>query len=510
VESTVDTVTKPFESQTDWAVRLFHNLDGTKGGNFHKFGDALPIKGDVSLGKKELFELSGFDSSFVRGTSYDEYTGIGWKATGRDSERVDGGTLVLEEEAVYEQRRVTSITVHVLDKETTLLFAGTPLGTNKDAIFDRVEGFAGEIEQVVSRRLLRAGDTYNAIGSESIATEAELRAAGQDYPDAVKERYLQLPESLPERVREYTAEVAAGSTNPYDAALAIESHLRTFPYDMSVPAAPPGRDTVDYFLFDLKAGYFDYNATAMAVMLRTLGIPARAAVGYFATADPKTGAYVVTKGDAYSWVEVFFPSYGWVNFNPTPDRPEGGADGVGEGTSGALNPFEDPDLTDLFNDLETGGDFGEGIEGALNERPIETSGPFPWWMVWTLAGVLTSLVALAAGAKVSWEWGMGSLPVRARYWAKVQRLSGWAGLRSHPEETPREWAHRIGGPLERAEDAGCMAAGFEEERYGRPDLQRIDDDEMRGAYVNVRNALFSRVFRRGRHAKNADKGQGNE
>ena len=66
----------------------------------------------------------------------------------------------------------------------------------------------------------------------------------------------------------------------YDKAAAIESYLRTFPIDFNLPQTPPGRDSVDYFLFDEQRGYFDYHASAMAVMLRTLGIPARVATGY--------------------------------------------------------------------------------------------------------------------------------------------------------------------------------------------------------------------------------------
>src|SRR5207249_4418734 len=102
-----------------------------------------------------------------------------------------------------------------------------------------------------------------------------LRAAGTSYPSWVTQSYLQLPRRVPARVRDKARVIAAGTDDPYGAASAIEAYLRTFPIDYSVSAAPNGQDPVDYFLFDAQRGYFDYHASAMTVMLRTLGIPAR-------------------------------------------------------------------------------------------------------------------------------------------------------------------------------------------------------------------------------------------
>ena len=95
----------------------------------------------------------------------------------------------------------------------------------------------------------------------------------------------------------------------------------TFPIDYDVSETPPGRDTVDYFLFDLQRGYFDYHASAMAVMLRTLGVPARVATGYVIDPLAQDGAentYELTQKHAYAWPEVYFPGIGWVEFSPTP------------------------------------------------------------------------------------------------------------------------------------------------------------------------------------------------
>ena len=100
--------------------------------------------------------------------------------------------------------------------------------------------------------------------------------------------------------------------------LAIEAYLRTISYTLDVPAPPLDRDVADYFLFDLRRGYCDYFATAMVVLARSVGIPARLVTGYASGGyDVISAQFVVLEKDAHSWVEVYFPSYGWVEFEPT-------------------------------------------------------------------------------------------------------------------------------------------------------------------------------------------------
>lgn len=495
--SVFNTITQPARGQSDTLVRLFHNIDAQKGANLHGFGDFLAIQGNVKLGTKSIFEIKAPDASLVRAQSYEEYTGAGWKTTARKDTKIAQSDLAATPEGTnYEQRNVTTLVVKVLDGESTILTQGIPLGTNLPSTSSGPKSFAGEIEQLTSRTGLSDGDTYNSFGSESTATAEQLIAAGADYPQWVKDRYLQLPKSLPQRVRDASA-AAAGTGSAYEQAKAIEEYLRTFPYDLTVPSPPAGRDTVDYFLFDLKRGYFDYQSTAMAVMLRTLGIPARVAVGY--ALDPaavKDTTYTVKKQDAYAWVEVFFPKYGWVTFNPTSGREAGGAGGLG--TAAATGGFgSDPtNLQDLFppddfvNPQPTG-----PIATALNETPTTHSGP-PWLIIWSLTGLLGLVAVAGVTTRFAWNYGLGGLEGRSRLWAKVQRAAGWAGLGAKRGETPREWSRRLGAAIDREPDATQLAAAYEEARYGRPDLQREDDAETASAYKRLRNTLLGKVARR--------------
>jgi len=140
-----------------------------------------------------------------------------------------------------------------------------------------------------------------------LAGPEQLRSAGNDYPDWIRETYLKLPEGLPQRVRNLALDLTATQPTAYERALAIERYLRTIPYSLDIPIPPGERDLVDYFIFDLNKGFCDYYASAMVVLARAAGLPSRLVVGYCErTYQPETGSFVVTEADAHSWPEVVF------------------------------------------------------------------------------------------------------------------------------------------------------------------------------------------------------------
>ena len=501
VESVFDTIAKPVSGQSDTLVRLFHNIDSRKGAQLHSFGDTLPIQGDVKLGTKQLFEVKSPESGLIRATSYDNYTGAGWKVTGRDTTRIDASENPAGDDAVeYLSRVISVLRVTVLDGESTLLTPGTPIGANLDTTIEHPDGFQGDIEEMRSRRGLNKDDTYNALGSQSLASVQQLLLAGTDHPDWVKQKYLQLPKNMPERVREEALRVTAarGAATDYEKAKAIEEYIRTFPYDLAVPSPPPGRDAADFLIFDLKRGYFDYQSTAMCVMLRSINVPCRIAVGYaLDAADGDETSYLIRKDNAYTWVEVFFPTYGWINFNPTADRPQGGAGpGTIDATTGGENPdpsvFED---TDPFANLEGVDINPDSAAGALLEEPVVNE-PFPWPLVIGIAAVLAIFTIIGVCLRMAWNWGMGDLEGRAQLWAKIQRLASWAKLGSRPAETPREWSRRMGRSIDREPAAIQLSNAYEEAKYGRPDLVRIDDADAEASYKDLRAALIAKLSRR--------------
>ena len=236
-------------------------------------------------------------------------------------------------------------------------------------------------------------------------------AAGQT-PAWLSARYLQLPASLPERVTNLAQAITAGQTDPYAKALAIESYLRRFPYSLELPPPPAAGDVADYFLFDLQRGYCDYYATAMVVLARASGLPARLAQGY-ATGiyDPQTASYDVSAAEAHSWPEVYLPGTGWVSFEPTAARP--------------LPPRQ-------------------AASGALPNRPLAPVTPPVLLPVFLAAAALGLAALLAFLAWLAWDaWRLGRLPPGQAIGESYHRLrhaGQQLGLSPSPAETPGEFA----------------------------------------------------------------------
>jgi protein-glutamine gamma-glutamyltransferase len=149
-----------------------------------------------------------------------------------------------------------------------------------------------------------------------------LREASADYPADVRDVYLQLPQLDP-RIPELAKQITERAQNPFDKTIMLENYLRShFAYTLNL-TGKPGEDPLAHFLFETRAGHCEYFASAMAIMLRTLGIPTREVNGFLpGEYNDLAGDYIVRASDAHSWVEVYFPGTGWMTFDPTPPGAE--------------------------------------------------------------------------------------------------------------------------------------------------------------------------------------------
>ncbi|MCL4297677.1 MAG: transglutaminase-like domain-containing protein [Anaerolineae bacterium] len=167
---------------------------------------------------------------------------------------------------------------------------------------------------------LKTGMTYSVVSYRPNFDPALLRQASTRYPSDLGQRYLQLPANISPRVRNLAQTLTAPYSNNYDKVMALTEHLLTnYPYNFFPPPHPPGAEVVDTFLFEDREGVCEQYVTALVVMARILGIPARLATGYGSgDYNPLTGYYEVRLNHAHSWAEVYFPGSGWVPFDPTP------------------------------------------------------------------------------------------------------------------------------------------------------------------------------------------------
>ena len=201
-----------------------------------------------------------------------------------------------------------------------------PIGTNVFFLAPWPRSVSGDYRQLAADSggavydfdTQHAISRYEAESDISAPSAAELRAAVGDYPEQVAAVYLRLP-AVDSRVPKLAAQITASSKNNYDKAAAIENHLRTrYGYTLQLPRTAVS-DPIANFLFERKQGHCEYFASSMAVMLRTIGIPSRVVNGFRTDEfNDLTGNYVVRAKDAHSWVEAYFPGYGWQTFDPTP------------------------------------------------------------------------------------------------------------------------------------------------------------------------------------------------
>jgi hypothetical protein len=240
----------------------------------------------------------------------------------------------------------------------------------------------------------------------------------------------------------------AGTTNPYDAALAIEAHLRTFTYSTQNGVVPSNEDAVVWFL-EGKRGFCTFFASTMALMMRSLGMPTRIASGVTdGTYDTGSREYVVRGTNLHVWTQVYFAGYGWINFEPTqtfhsfarptpssltptPVTPTGNATGTGhQGTP-----------TPRFRATDTGG-------GPANQ----TGGIGSILLAIAISLVfLAALLGLLIAGFIIWWRALykGASPVAGRV-ARIARLGAWSGRPPRPDQTPYEYADQLGSAVPEA------------------------------------------------------------
>jgi protein-glutamine gamma-glutamyltransferase len=166
---------------------------------------------------------------------------------------------------------------------------------------------------------------YEGFSSMPARNATRLRAAPAEYPEEIRSTYLQLPVEIDSRIAQLAKQITAHARTEFDKTVVVESYLRThYAYTLNL-TGKPGDDPLAHFLFETRAGHCEYFASAMAIMLRTLGIPTREVNGFLpGEYNDLGGDYIVRASDAHSWVEVYFTGIGWMTFDPTPPGAEAG------------------------------------------------------------------------------------------------------------------------------------------------------------------------------------------
>jgi hypothetical protein len=506
-----DGIVSPFSNASaDWG-RLFSSIDSKRDVPLHSFGTTLPLQGKVQLSDRVVAQVDFGDQSNegrnLVANVYDTYTADGWLRGDRTSAAIgpNGVTQADGQPAAksgYQNRKDVPVNVTVDTDNGVLLAVGQPVQSSVDSKADTVPASGAlDIVALHPKHGLNRGDTYSVVGSISEASEDQLRSDNQNYPDYVRQRYLQLPTTLPQRVRDLAQQWTTGQGDAYDRALTIESQLRqNYPQSYNIPIVPPGRDAVDLFLFDTKQGYSDYQASAMVVLLRAAGVPARLATGYAVDEyDLNLHKYIVREKSAESWPEVFFPTYGWVEFSPFGGAPLVSRPSTAGGDTPGPDVQQDPIIKGGGPNL-----FGGEFIGDVPLFPGPESGgsfhvrhTFNWLPVYLGLTALAMLLIGAGALRLAWELPLRGLDYPSKTWEKTLRLSRWLRMGPTKDQTPREFAARLAERTKLNDEPRAVADGYLRTRYGRADANAdaASQRTLNHAWTRVRNRLLKRLLR---------------
>lgn len=502
---------EPWQGVEDQFTRMFNTLNAVARPNSTAFvGSALIMGGPVHLGQQPVMDIQSNVGRYWRATVYDEYTGTGWVSTHLDSLDLPANDPSLDQSVGSYRQEVTQTVKLFMPEQDILYGESQPVSFDIPTEIRYAESPPSESGNTIldftlarARHPLRAGDVYHVTSMVSIADEESLRADSNRYPAWITKTYLQLPAELPRRVRDLAETLTANDSNPYDKAAAIEAYLRThITYNENVSAPPPGQDGVDYTLFDRPEGYCNYYASAMAVMLRSIGIPARVASGY-ATGNYQDGAYHVVEANAHAWPEVYFPTYGWIEFEPTTNKPEIER----PQKPGALSP-QNTDAQDPNAEARLQRQHQKDLEDARLETGATAfpfSGTFgndPGNLARAVGGLVVLTIVSGLGIR-QWRHSrrMARLAPAAHIYEDMLGRARWLGVREERHVTPLERARAIGNAVPEAHrEVQRVASLYAREKFGAREMDAVDRAALANAWrkfsAEWRRALFAQTIDR--------------
>jgi transglutaminase-like putative cysteine protease len=505
-------------------MRMFTAVRGSGQLATDFYGNSLALGGPVHLSDTPLMDVAvglvGGETEanpetppryYWRAEAFERYENGQWLLGNTDFKEMspDAPNLRLP---LYRLRRDVSAAITMRVFSTSRLYVvGQPrlvaLLNNNAAIYSVIitpDGSA-DVATVRARNVLVGKErTYRVVGSLSVADVDSLRQAGTEYPLWVASRFLQLPPEITDRTRQLARQIAdrATANNPYDRAQAVTDWLRTnITYNQLIDAPPAGVEPVDWFLFTSRQGYCNYYASAEVVLLRSLGIPARLAAGFSegdydgASSSPAISVYRVKEKQAHAWVEVFFPTYGWVEFEPTvseaplvrparPVRPPVGP----LGTAPAPAPTVSPQKTE------------EPWEQGLNPLVRGIDWGQVGWVTVIVLGLAAGLIALSLGlllrrGLLGWEslGQLGAWAMRVRRQAmpsaigavylRLERAARWLSL-------PLQLSQAVPPARPGVE---TITAQYVQEKYSQ---RSADAEAARAAWLDIRFKVWREGLRR--------------
>lgn len=450
------------------------------GDGYFGFGDELDTRSRGDLSDKVVIRVQTDRPALWRGLTYDEWDGTTWTRSEDTSFEmpVDGDGSYYAYPGVGDDRLLGDWLVDAAVQDD---FVEKVLPLDEEiAVEERVQVF--EVERTISDVIVAeyqpdalqlpfgsvtyethdasmrapypipAGTTYTVTSRVPVVTAEVLRRndpLDQRLVPEIQDRYLQLPD-VPDRVEKLAEDVTRSAPTTYDKVRALEQWIEdNTEYNRDIPVQPEGMDAVEHHLFVEKAGFCEQIATSMTVMLRSLGVPARLAVGYTpGRYDRWRGSYEVKGSNAHAWVEVYFPGLGWQGFDPTAGVP---------------------------------------LSGEERESTLDAL-----WQSWRdnwviiLVGVVAAIGALVAGRLLARRGGQrGRRPRRAGValtpavlLERLEEAGARLGRPRYPDETVAEYGHALDAELDLSGSGSLVGALLTRAAFSSRGLSAVDAERI--------------------------------
>jgi transglutaminase-like putative cysteine protease len=433
--------------------------------------------------------------SYWRVRRYDVYNANGWSASPAVESVIESG---ISPDKIASAAPNSTMTYTVINKikSDVVLTAGPFIAADNTLL---KHSFAGtdispaiiEDETVFlsTPRIYKPDEGYSITVGMLRPSQTQLAEAGIQYPKWITDRYLQIPNELPQSVKRLGPNISRRMQNPYDKVIAIRMYLAQLAYTENGTFPPAGSDAVENFLTVQKSGNCTNFATAAVVLLRTAGIPARFCTGYIPhTWDQKNATFLVEARDYHAWPEVYFPGYGWMEFEVTPGSvtnlvsPESNLDLTGAGNS---------DPNNLYYDESLFAPDGSSIDPSA-ALPQENS-ILP--ILYTVIAFLLLALGVEYGLR-SWYLKFKRADYTAEVYAKLHFVASMMQLSASPQQTPQEYAEQLAGFVpEQKEAIFSITGAYTDYRYGgnqSPDIKKIQ--ELNHSWRVISGALLKKRF----------------
>lgn len=449
------------------AQNLWNRLLSVSGGsipqNHGNFTSALALGGSPNLTNTLVFSVKTTDGSqYLMYSSYDQYDGVRvWLNSGQNTSANKANTVSYDGSLDLRSVTQTIRVVNAPGEQYPYLFGASQIAStdqathlitnrsdNEIVAWQRDNGklAAGNVYTVASYVSNADLDSLRGVPMPNLAPSLPPDYSGQLPPTyfdpSILATYTKLPPVLDPRIKQLAQQITAHAKTMYDKVAALEGYLRNnYTYDATITAPPAGVEATSWFLFQSKRGFCNYFASAMTLMARELGIPARMAAGYTnGKFNPKTGLWDVLGTDAHAWTQIYFAGYGWINFEPSATfsafaRPvkASGTPGTSVDNTGTTPGGKRNRGLQLPN--ETG---SEGADQTANSSASGAS------QIRTEVGIVLLLLALfiLGGLlyfSLWWRRLFRGLSLPSQIYGRVAVLAAWAGLSGRRSQTPREY-----------------------------------------------------------------------